>query len=111
MELSYYSLTFVHIKASNNILADAISRIKTLDIYRDPLQYPTTTVINDIEECIAEVVATKIQTFSSDRLCAEQKKDINCRNLAEQLHNKSRNSFNPVMISADGLLQKQYIHW
>ena len=34
MELGDYNITFVHIKGSNNILADAISRPKVLDIYR-----------------------------------------------------------------------------
>ena len=33
MELADYNITFVHIKANNNILADAISRFKTPYIY------------------------------------------------------------------------------
>ena len=32
MKLADYNLTFVHIKDSNNILGDAISRLKTPDI-------------------------------------------------------------------------------
>ena len=32
MELANYILTFVHIKSSNNILADALSGLKLLDI-------------------------------------------------------------------------------
>ena len=62
MELSNYNLTFVHIKGSNNILADPICRLKTLDIYRDPLKNSKTTGFNDTVECISEVVANKIQT-------------------------------------------------
>ena len=38
MELSDYNITFVHIKGSNNILTDAISRLNALDIYKDPLE-------------------------------------------------------------------------
>ena len=38
MELADYNVTFVHIKGSNNILADAISRLKTLDICRDLIE-------------------------------------------------------------------------
>ena len=57
------------------------------------------------------MVANKIQTLSTDRLLAKQKKEINGRNLAVQSQCKNRKSFNPVMISTDGLLQKlQYIH-
>ena len=33
IELSDYNLNFLHIKGQDNILADAISRLKTLDIY------------------------------------------------------------------------------
>ena len=110
LELSDYNITFVHIKESNNIQADAVSRLKTLDIYRVPLGNPKTTAINDTEECIAEVVTNNLHTVSNDRLPTRQK-DSTCRNLAGQSHHKNRNNFNPVMISADGLLQKQhYMH-
>ena len=78
-----------------------------LEMYTEPLENPN----SNTEECIEEVVANKVQTLSTDRLWAEQKKDTNCRNLVAQLQHKNRNSFNPVMISMDGLLQKQqYIH-
>ena len=110
MELLDYTVTFVHTKDSNNILADAISRLRPLDIYKDPVEN-SKTAIHYTEECTAEVVTNNINTLSSYRLCAEQKKDINFRNLAAQSHCKNRNSFNSVMISDDGLLQKQqYVH-
>ena len=72
-----YNLTFVQ-KGTDNILVDAISRLKTLEIYTEPLDNPGIAAPNTTEECIGEVVANKIQTFSTDRLHAEQKKDINC---------------------------------
>ena len=68
MELSANNLTFIHIMGSNNILADAISRLKTQDIYRDPLENPKSTATNDTEECVAEVVTNNIQTLSINRL-------------------------------------------
>ena len=40
MELTDYNIAFFHIKGHNNILADAISRHKMLDIYRNPIEYP-----------------------------------------------------------------------
>ena len=42
MELSDYNLTFIHIKGTENILADTISRLKTLNIYMKPLENPKT---------------------------------------------------------------------
>ena len=50
MELTGYNLTFVHIKFSNNIIADTISRLMMLDIYRDPLEKPKTIANNDTIE-------------------------------------------------------------
>ena len=42
--------------------------------------------------CIAEVITTDIQTWSIDRLHAEQKKDIHCRNLVAQSHCKNKDA-------------------
>ena len=61
--------------------------------------------------CIAGMVITDIQTLNIDRLHAKQKKDIHCGNLATESYINNKNSFNLVMISPDGLLQKQqYVH-
>ena len=51
---------FIHIKGSNNILADAISRLKTLDFYKDPQDYPKTS---DTVTYRAEMVTTDIKFF------------------------------------------------
>ena len=37
MELEDYNISSVHIKGKNNVLADAIFRLKTLDIYKEPM--------------------------------------------------------------------------
>ena len=39
MLLQEYDIKFIHIKGKDNILADAISRLCTLDIYADPAKY------------------------------------------------------------------------
>ena len=107
MELSVHNLSYFQLRGTDNILADAVSHLKMLQIYTEPLENPKTVALSNTEECIAEVVANKIKTLSTDRLHAKQRKDTNCRNLATQLCHKNRNSFNLVMISADGLLHKQ----
>ena len=43
MELSDNTLILAQFKDSSNILADAISRLNTLDVYRDPLENPKTS--------------------------------------------------------------------
>ena len=62
---------FVQIKGSNNILADAISRLKTLDIYKEPSDNPNTS---DTMTCIEEMVSSDIQTLRIDKLHAEQER-------------------------------------
>ena len=74
MKLSDYNLIFVHIKGSNNILADAVSILNTLDIYKDLLDNPKTC---DTMTCIAEMVSSDIETLSIDELHAEQRRTSN----------------------------------
>ena len=69
MELLDYILTFVHIEGNKNILEDAISRLKILDIYKEPFDNPKTS---DTMTCIAELVTTDIQTFGINILHAKK---------------------------------------
>ena len=62
--------------------------LKILEIYTEPLKIPKTAALSNTEECIAEVDANKIQTLSPDKLCAEQRKDTNCSNLADQSYHR-----------------------
>ena len=43
LELADYNIKFVHIKGKNNVLTDAISSLKTLNIYEEPLENPKST--------------------------------------------------------------------
>ena len=38
MVLQEYDIRFIHIKGKDNILADAISRLCTIEIYQDPAE-------------------------------------------------------------------------
>ena len=67
LELSDYNLTFVHIKGTDNILVDAIFRVKTLNICLEPLENQKKTALYNTEECIAEVTTNQIQTLSTAR--------------------------------------------
>ena len=53
MELADYNITFVHIKGKNNVLADAISRLKTLNIYI--LENPKAQVVNNTQQVVANM--------------------------------------------------------
>ena len=79
MELSHYKLTLIHIKGSNNILADAFPTLKTLGIYKELLDNPKTS---DTMTHIAKMVSSNIETLSIDELHTEEKNDIHCREIS-----------------------------
>ena len=65
----------------------------------------------NIQQHITEVNTSKIHTLNSNVLHAEQKQDITCKKLASQSHCSNQNTFNTVLISADGIPQKQqHVH-
>ena len=47
MELAIYNITFVHLKGKHNILADAISRLKMLNIYEEPFKKPKAQIVTN----------------------------------------------------------------
>ena len=55
MELVDYNIALIQIKGSNNILADAISRLKTLEIYSDLIDNPKMLKAIDLQQDITEV--------------------------------------------------------
>ena len=58
-----------------------------LDIYKDPIK------ANEIQH-VAEVNAGKVHTLDSNILCADQKWDIPCKQLASQSHHSNKNTSN-----------------
>ena len=106
MELTNYNIKFVHIKGKNNVLADAISRLKTLNIYKEPLENPKTPVFSNTNGHVMEMCATHMHITSITMLSNEKKWD-----LTSQLHHSNKSSLKSVIMSANGVLQKQqYIH-
>ena len=46
-----YNITFFHIKGKKQFMADAISRLKTLKIYKEPLENPKISVVSNTQTC------------------------------------------------------------
>ena len=61
MELADYNIIFVDIKGKNNVLEDAIYRLKMSNIYEVPLENPKVQVVNTTQ-LVTEIHATTIQT-------------------------------------------------
>ena len=82
MELADFNIMFVHIKGKNNDLVDAISRLKALNIYKDPLLNPKTSLASITHETGMDICATDMHTRCTSMLCTEQKWKILCWKLA-----------------------------
>ena len=61
-------------------------QLKTLNIYKEPLENLKTPVITSTQENVMEISATDMHNVSITMLHTEQKEDITCRKLASQIH-------------------------
>ena len=71
MEWADNNMTFVHITGKNNVFVDAFSWIKTLDIYKEPLEKPKKLVVSNTQEYVMEIHSTNMHTGSTTMLCTE----------------------------------------
>ena len=90
--LQEYDITFVHIRGKDNILADVILRLHTIDIYEEaietqhlPIMQTTTTQLDEKVKQIQPVnssLSLQLLNMNSTRLCTLQKQDKFCKNKA-----------------------------
>ena len=111
MELAGNNIMFVHIKGKSNVLVDAISRFKTLNIYNGPWEIPKAQVGNNTQVIVMEICATNMHNVSTSMLHTEGKWDKTCRKLVSQIYYGNKSRFKSVIMSTSGILQKhQYVH-
>ena len=65
MLLQEYDITFVHIRGKDNILADAISRLCTIDVYENALESKQHHSLGTQDETCASHKAKQIQQLDS----------------------------------------------
>ena len=116
MLLQEYDITFVHIRGKDNILADAISRLHTIDIYEKAIETQhsyavktTTTQLEETVEQIQHVISSpSLQSLNmnSSTLCALQKQDKFCKNKVCKLHSGINSSF---YLNTDSILEQTLI--
>ena len=112
MLLQEYDITFVHIKGKDDILADAISRLCTLDIYEKAIETQhspavkttTTQQVGTIEHIQYIDSAPLLQSLNmnSATLCTLQKQDKFCKNKTHKLHSGINSSF---YLNTEGILK------
>ena len=108
MQLTDYNIMSVHIKGTNNVLVDAISWLKTLNIYKEPLENQKMSVVSDMQENGIEICATDMHTISINMLYTEQKWGKMCRKLVSQICHTNESSFKSVIMSASAIQHNQH---
>ena len=112
MLLQEYDITFVDIKGKDNILANAISRLRTINIYKkaiesqhSPAVKTTTTQQEGTVEQIHHVDLSSLPqspNMNSTTLRTLQKQDKFCKNKAHKLHSGIDSSF---YLNTDSILK------
>ena len=112
MLLQEYDITFVHIKGKDNILADTISRLCTLDIYDNAIEThhsPTVKTSITQQECTIDLTqhidsALLLQSLNMNytTLWTLQKQDKFCKNKAHELHLGNKSIF---YLNHEGILK------
>ena len=110
MGLADYSTMCVYTKGKNNVLANAISMLKTLNIYTEQCENLKTPVVSKTQEIIMKICATDMHTINTSMFHTEQKWNKTCRELVSQILHCNKNSFKSVIMSAGSILQKTTIH-
>ena len=85
MELADYNVMFVHIEGKQIILADAIPRLITLNVYKEPLENQKTSVVSNMKENIMEIYATDMHTISASMHCTDERLEKTYMKLVSQI--------------------------
>ena len=88
-------------------MAGAISRLKTLNIYKELLENPKAQVASKTQENVMEICDINMDTVYTSMLATEQKWDKICRNLSSQTCHSNKSNFRSVIMWRSGILQKQ----
>ena len=116
MMLQEYGITFVHIKGKDSILANTISRLRTIDIYEKAIETEhshtvktTTTQQEGTIELIHHVNSSPLPqslNMNSTTLCTLQKQDKFCKNNVCKYHSSIGSSF---YLNDDSILKQSVI--
>ena len=104
MLLQEYDITFLHIRGKDNILADAISQLHTINIYEEPIENkqlhsPTTqntmhpNKVTDTIQQLDSVTALQLLNITTTMLRNLQKQDKFCKNNVHGLHTGLKSHF------------------
>ena len=102
MLLQEYDIRFIHIKGIDNILADAISRLCTINIYEDPTKVkpqhspksqPESSKVTDEVQLLDAGNAQQLLNITTKTLRRLQKQDTYCKRKVHELKTGTHNEF------------------
>ena len=105
LELQQFNIKFNHIEGKRNVVADMISRLKTLNLYEKNQELdsiPSVATVEDtLENIIEEVQNISVKTNNQHQttqlnlnwLCREQKQDQFCKNKAKGINMHKASDF------------------
>ena len=112
-ELQRYDIQFEHISGKINVVADAISRLRTLGLYQDNGNNDLTKMDDDVVHNIEEEVhaiewvpnsaSYKMEKLNLDVLSEEQQQDTFCMKKAKTMRTKQVDGF---VLDENGILWK-----
>ena len=96
LKLQQYNIKFQHVAGKDNIVADAISHLKTANLYKEVKDQEVSkspeSIDNIMENLILEIHPHSLSSinnpFNPDYLIAQQKSDRFCKNKVKQLHHQ-----------------------
>ena len=117
MLLQEYDITFVHIRGKDNILADAISRLHTINVYEEAIEDKQCHLLGSQNATHSNAKAEQIQHLDSSTLlqllnmntttlCNLQKQDKFCKNKVHKLHASVNDRF---YLNTDSILKLKVI--
>ena len=116
MLLQEYDITFAHIKGKDNILADAISRLCTIDIYEKTIEtqhlHAVKTTTPQLDETVEQIKHANSShllqslNMNSTTVHTLQKQDKFCKNKVCELHSGIDSTF---YLNSDSILKQSLI--
>ena len=112
-----YDITFVHIRGKDNILADTVSRLHTIDVYENALENKHHHSLGTQDETLASHKTKQKQQLDSatpplllnmntTTLQNLQQQDQFCKNKVRELHTNVNDVF---YLNTDGILKQKVI--
>ena len=115
LELQQFNIKFNHTEGKKNVVADAISRLKTMKLYKKHQEANPIPLIDRVEDALENIIEEihnlniKAMNYNQntkldlEELCTEQKCNQFCKNKAKGINSNKPSDF---ILDNNGILRK-----